>query len=84
MTKRPVTFSYIVFYILFLPDAWQAAMGLGAAFFLTPLITPPQAGAVKIIVLFIMIATIGYAGTRALAGSITRRLKRWILGDKIF
>lgn len=83
MSKRPITVSYLLFYILFLPDSWQALMGLVAAYFLVPLVTTPADGAAKMVLLFIMIATIGYAGTRPIARGITKMLKKWILGDKI-
>ena len=83
MSKRPITFSYLLFYILFLPDTWQALMGLVAAYFVVPVITAPGDSNAKIVVVFIMLATIGYVGTRPIAKGITRLLKKFILGDKI-
>lgn len=81
--KRPLTPGYIIFYILFLPDTWQALMGLLAAYFLTPLILSPEMGVPAQILLYVMIATIGYAATRGPARWLTHKIKKWILGDRL-
>jgi hypothetical protein len=79
--KRPITPTYIVFYILFLPDSWQVLMGLLFALLLKRFaISPDMAGLSKAII-FIMLATIGYTITRLPAKWITGRLKKLILGN---
>lgn len=83
MSKRPITAGYLIFYVLFLPDSWQALMGLIAAYLAVPMVTTPEDGTSKIVLVFIMLATIGYAATRPIAKGITRMLKKLILGDKI-
>ncbi len=79
MGKRPVTPTYIAFYILFLPDSWQAVMGLIFALLLRPYATSPDMGLLKSILIFVMLAAIGYTITRIPARWITRQLKRLIL-----
>ena len=82
MSKRQLTIRYIIFYILFLPDSWQVLTGLIAAYFLTPLVGLPDMGFGGRVMLFIMIATIGYAASGKSARWITRILVKWILGEK--
>ncbi|MFO7839646.1 MAG: hypothetical protein R6X08_09135 [Desulfosalsimonadaceae bacterium] len=79
MGKRPVTPRYLAFYILFLPDTWQAAMGLLFALLLRPYATSPEMELFKRILIFVMLATIGYTITRIPARWITRKLKQLIL-----
>lgn len=83
MGKRPLTPSYVIFYILFLPDSWQIVIGIIAAVLITPYIVPPHMGQVGRAALYVMIATIGYAASRIIARRITQGLKKLILGDKI-
>jgi hypothetical protein len=80
--KRPVTPGYIFFFTLFLPDTWQIIAGVLAAHFLAPAVVSEQMGLPARILLHIMIATIGYAASRAPARGFTRLLKKWIVGDK--
>jgi len=80
--KRPLTFGYILFYILFLPDAWQILIGIIAAYTLTPRAISPETGLIGSVMLYIMIATIGYAASRLPARGITHLLKKLILGDR--
>lgn len=82
MTKRPVTPAYVVFYILFLPDTWRIVMGIILAAVLAPHIAKPDMTVIARGVLFIMVATIGYAASGLPAGGITKVLKRLILGDR--
>lgn len=82
MPKRPLTVGYIIFYILFLPDSWQILMGILAACVLAPRAIAPDSGLFGSAMLYIMIATIGYAASRLPARGISRLLRKWILGDK--
>lgn len=82
LNKRPLTIRYILFYLLFSPDAWQVLAGLIAAYYLTPLVELPDKGYGARVILFIMIGTIGYAASRKPARWITGILKNRILGDK--
>jgi hypothetical protein len=82
LRKRPLTFSYILFFILFLPDFWQVLIGLSVAYFFTPRVVTPETGLLGRIVLYLMIATIGYAASRLPARGITRIIKKLILGDR--
>jgi hypothetical protein len=77
-----MTVRYIIFYILFLPDAWQILTGLIAAYLLTPVVGLQDMGYGARTILFVMIATIGYAVSSVPARWITRILIKWILGEK--
>jgi hypothetical protein len=80
--QRPLTFTYVVFYILFLPDTWQILIGLAAAFILAPRVISAQTGVFGNVMLYVMIATIGYAASRLPARGITRLIRKLILGDR--
>ncbi|MDO9109912.1 MAG: hypothetical protein Q7U40_04595 [Desulfatirhabdiaceae bacterium] len=82
MGKKQLTIRYIIFYILFLPDSWQALTGLCSAYFLAPVVGHPDTGYGGRAMLFVMIATIGYAVSSVPARWITRTLLKWILGEK--
>ena len=82
MPKRPLTPGYILFFLLFSPDTWQVLIGLTTCWFLTPIIVSPGMKPVAAAVLYLMVATIGYAASRGPARGISRLLKKLILGDK--
>lgn len=82
MQKRPLTFGYIFFYILFLPDSWQVLIGVAVAYIFAPRAFTPETGTLGRIMLFVMIATIGYAASRLPARGITRVIKKMILSDR--
>jgi hypothetical protein len=81
--KRRITPGYVLFYILFLPDTWQVLAGVLMAYFLTPVVLSPELGSPAKVMIYLMMATIGYAGSRWPARGIVRRLKKWILGDRL-
>lgn len=83
LKKKPRTFSYFIFYVLFLPDTWQILVGIAVSYFLAPLAMSPGTGSSGRIMLYIMIATIGYAASRLPARGICRIIKKLILGDKL-
>lgn len=80
--KRPITPGYVLFYILFLPDTWQILIGVVTAIFLTPAVLPPEMATSAKVMVYIMVATIGYAASRGPARGLTRMIKKWILGDR--
>ena len=82
MGRRPITPSYIIFYILFLPDSWRIAAGLAAAVFLTPYVARPEMGTGGQAMMFVMLVAIGYAAFGIPARFITAKLKQWIVGDR--
>jgi len=81
--KRPMTPSYIVFYILFLPDSWRILMGIIFSAFLSPLAVTPEMGAIAKVLIYIMIATIGYSGSGIPGRWISGMFKKLILGDNL-
>ena len=78
--KRPLTPTYVVFYILFSPDAWQVLIGVLLALFFTPHILPPDLSLAGHAMLYIMVAAIGWALSARPANWMTTRLKKIILG----
>lgn len=82
MPKRPITPTYIVFYILFLPDTWQILMGMVFALLLHQFAIRPEMAILSKILIFLMLATIGYTVTRRPARWLTGKLKNWILDGR--
>lgn len=82
MARRPITPAYIIFYILFLPISWRILAGIAAAVLLTPYVTGTDMDAVGRVVMFVMLAAIGYAASGVPARLITGKLKKWFLGDR--
>lgn len=83
MNKRPITPSYIVFYILFSPDTWRILIGVIISILTTPHVVTPEMGISGKVLLYIMIATIGYTGAALPGRWISNMFKKLILGDKI-
>jgi hypothetical protein len=77
MSKRPVTASYLFFYLLFSDDTWRLAAGFVAAVFLGPLATRGRdmSQAAEVMV-WLMIMAIGWSVTAWPARKITAALKR--------
>jgi hypothetical protein len=78
--KRKITISYIIFYILFLPDTYQLIIGLLAAWFFAPYIVEsrsmPREGGFLV---WVMIATIGYAMSKPIGNMVSDWMKNIIL-----
>jgi hypothetical protein len=77
MQKRPITISYLFFYLLFSEDTWRIAAGCVCALFLGPLLTQgrnlSQGGEVMV---WLMILAIGWSLTAWPAKKITAALRR--------
>lgn len=77
MEKRPLTLSYIFFYLLFSEDTWRILAGFLFAIFLGPIVTQgrnlSQGGET---VVWVMIMAIGWSLTAWPARKITGALKR--------
>ena len=77
MQKRPITISYLFFYLLFSEDTWRVAAGFVCAVFLGPLVTEgrnlSQAGEVMV---WLMIMAIGWSLSAWPAKKITHTLQR--------
>ncbi|MFZ3044554.1 MAG: hypothetical protein WA151_01460 [Desulfatirhabdiaceae bacterium] len=80
--KRPLTPGYILFYILFSPEIWRILIGILAAWLLAPVIVSPDMAQSARVMLWIMIAVIGYTICGVPARWITHMLVKWIVGDK--
>lgn len=81
MNKRRITPAYIFFYILFWPDTWRFVIGLIAAALITPRIAPPDQIAGSL-VLFVMLAGIGYAASAAPGRKIALFFRNLVLGNR--
>ena len=77
MRKRPISVSYIFFYLLFSDDTWRIAAGFVCAVFLGPLVTQgrnlSRGGEVMV---WLMIMAIGWSVTAWPAKKITGVLQR--------
>jgi len=82
MRNRPLTVRYVIFYGLFSPESWQILVGLMAAYFLSPLVINSDGGIPGQVMVFVMIAVIGYAAFRMPALWITKKLIGWFLGKQ--
>lgn len=80
MKKRKITLPYFIFYVLFLPDTYRILIGILAAWFFTPYVVEtrpmPREGG---FVIWLMIATIGYAISTRIGNSISDWMKNIIL-----
>ena len=83
LPDRPKTPTFYVFYILFHPDTWRILFGFIVSILLTPEITPPDLATPGRIMLYVMIAAIGWAAFGKPAGWITGALKKWLIADKL-
>ncbi|PIE69979.1 MAG: hypothetical protein CSA22_10380 [Deltaproteobacteria bacterium] len=79
--KQKVGLQYIIFYILFLPDTWQLLMGAAISALVSPQMVPGDVGTGGQVVLYFMVATIGYAATGVPGRWISDLFKNVILGD---
>jgi hypothetical protein len=82
LPKRPLTVTYLLFYILFSADTWRILVGIAVAFFLAPHIIRPDYDLMGATIIYIMLASIGYAFSGRLGRWISDALKRLILADR--
>ena len=78
--KRPLTPTYVVFYLLFAPDTWRILTGVALALVFTPFIVPPDLSTAGRAMLYLMIAAIGWALSHKPARWMTGWLKKLVLG----
>ena len=77
--KHPLTFSYVVFYLLLSEDTWRIAAGFVCAVLLGPLATQGRGlQRPAEIMVWIMILALGWSITAWPARKITSALKRAI------
>jgi len=82
LAKKPLTFAYVVFYALLWPDTWQMLTGLLAAWRLTPILIPSGSGVPATLLLYGMLAVIGYVVSGMVIRPLLRRLHARMLGRK--
>ncbi len=83
MPDRPKTLTYFIFFILFHPDTWGILFGFCLSIFLTPRIAPPDLATQGRLMLYVMLATVGWAVFSKLVRWITVAFKKWLLGVKL-
>lgn len=82
-SKTRITPVYIFFYILFLPDTYRVLTGLAAALILAPLIIKTNSvTGIGQFMIYLMLATIGYAVTGKIGDKIAKLAKKVVLKDK--
>ncbi len=82
MRKKKLTPGYVFFYILFWPDTWRILIGIAAACLLAPRLVYPDLGTLGTGMIYVMIASIGYAFGTSPARWISDGIKKLILKDK--
>lgn len=82
MGKKPLTAAYVIFYILFWPDTWRILVGISAALLLAPRIVTLDMGTAGRVLIYVMLASIGYAFSAGLARRISATIRKLILKDR--
>jgi len=81
--KRKITLGYIFFYVLFSVDTWRISLGILISAILTPQLLKSNAlSASGELMLYIMLAVIGWAVTAYPASKIALLLRKFILKGK--
>ena len=79
MANRPLTFSYLFFYLLLSPDTWRVLAGFICAVVLGPMVTQGRGlGQAGQAVVWVMIMAIGWSVTSWPAKKITGVLQRMV------
>jgi len=77
------TVGYYLFYLIFSPDFWRLLIGIAAAAWLAPKIIRPDMTAMAGAMLYVMLATIGWAASGVPGRWICEKLKRLVLGARV-
>ncbi len=77
--KRPLTVTYIIFYILFAPDTWRILGGFLLAVVFAPYVVKHDMALVGRTMLYVMVAAMGWAICGKPAQWIAAGLKRVFL-----
>lgn len=80
--KRPLTPTYLFFYLLFWPDTWRIVFGLAVAFIIAPHLKGTEADLPRTLMIGIMLAAIGYAVSAKPARFISTKLRSLILKNR--
>lgn len=81
MPDKPKNLPYYIFFILFHPDTYRILIGFLAAVLVVPQITPPDLSTAGRVMLYVMVACMGYAISAKPGVWITGALKKLILGE---
>ena len=80
--KRPITPGYIIFFLLFSADTYRIIVGVIFSILITPSIAPPELQPAGRSMLYVMVATIGWAVTAKPGQWIADSVKKLILGNQ--
>jgi hypothetical protein len=80
-SSRRITPTYVVFYILFSPDTWRILIGVILSVLVTPHILPSDLSVFGRVLIYLMVAAIGWALSGKPSFWITSVLKKTILGN---
>ena len=78
---KPKSISYYFFFFLFHPDSYRILIGFLAAVLLVPQIVTPDLSTAGRVMLYVMVACMGYAIAAKPAVWITSALKKKLLGE---
>jgi len=79
--EKPKNLSYYFFFILFHPDTYRILIGFLTAVLVVPQIAPPDLSTAGRVMLYVMVACMGYAIAAKPGAWITGALKKLILGE---
>jgi hypothetical protein len=83
VAKRPLTPSYIFFYILFSQETWRILFAIVFAIIIAPKTYTSDTQFLGQVLMYLMVAGIGFAAAGVPARLITRMFKKMVLGDKV-
>ena len=81
-TRRPVTPAYVIFYVLFSTDTWRILIGVILAVIFTPRVLTADLHTAGRVMVYVMVATIGWALSGKPARWITAALKKALTGGR--
>ena len=82
MAKKALTPTYIFFFLLFWPDTWRIFIGLAIGGLVAPRLGGAHDTATTSVILFVMLAAIGYAASAKPAQFISAKLRHLILAKR--
>lgn len=82
MARRPITPAYVLFYILFLPDTWQALFGIIGSYLISSRMIPADLNKGGKVMAFLMIGTIIFAASKPVGKWVSNSMKKFFLGNK--
>ncbi len=80
---RPITLAYLIFFVLFSIETWRILFGFIISIMLTPRIITTDISIMGRSMLYVMVASIGWAVSEKPAKWISAGFKKIILKDRL-